>query len=155
MEKILLNISLVAVLTALFRMLAPEKMFKKQISLLISCFFITSAAFFITGGSFDFSGISKAFTANGGYVDFSNQYSQQTKREIASAMSDRVTALLDSYGIAPRQIYITVNISDTLCISISEIRLVFDSESSRIAEQAQQIVKAEVGDEIEVSIEYI
>lgn len=154
MEKILLNVSLVAILTAVFKMLAPEKMFRKQISLLISCFFITSAAFFVTGGSFDFSSVSKAFTASGGYVDFTDRYSDQTKREIAKEMSDRITQLLDSYGIIPEQIYITVNISDTLCISISEIKLVFDPINSKAAEKAQQIVKAEVGDEITVSIEY-
>ncbi|MCL2077095.1 MAG: stage III sporulation protein AF [Oscillospiraceae bacterium] len=159
MREILLNISLVAVATALFRLLVPENNFKKQISFLISCFFITAVISFITGGGFgnlDAAGLANnfdnlKFNDAEQFVDFTEQTVSQRKRAIAEELSGRVRELLAENDIYPSKIYVIVNISGLYSISINEIKLVLppDGDFTR----ASALVEKEVGTGVKVTIE--
>jgi len=153
MKEILLNICLVAVGTALFKMLIPENSMKKQIGFLISCFFITALISFIKGGEWDVKGIDfdGGNTGYTDYVDFSQQVNADRKREIAAEMSARIRETLELKEIYPFKIYVIVNISGLYSISISEIKLVLPPDGDFA--EASALVEKEVGPGIKVSIE--
>ncbi|MCL1823157.1 MAG: stage III sporulation protein AF [Oscillospiraceae bacterium] len=153
MRAILLNICMVAAATALFRLLVPENGFKKQISFLISCFFITAVISFISNAEQNFKELEPSinFESNSSFIDFSGQTTAERKRAIAEEMSERVRAVLLQNGIEPSKIYIIVNISDTYSISINEIRLVLKPEDDFT--QASALVEKEVGPDIKVIFE--
>lgn len=158
MREIILNICLVAIATALFKMLVPESGFKKQISFLISCFFITAAVSFITGGNAELEQFGRDFgvifgKADTSYkiTDFSEQTLKEQKRAIGEQVSARVREVLEKADIFPLRIYVIVNISDNYSISINEIKLVLPPDSNLI--QASALIEKEVGSDIKVTIE--
>ncbi|MCL2693625.1 MAG: stage III sporulation protein AF [Oscillospiraceae bacterium] len=153
MREILLNICIVAVAAALFKMLVPDNSFKKQIGFLISCFFITSVVSFVTSGRHEFGGLSDIadVTIEGGFTDFTEQTLAQRKQAIAGELSSRVRQTLEENGIEPVKIYVIVNISGLYSISINEIKLVLppDGDFAR----ASALVEKEVGRNIKVTFE--
>ena len=153
MREILLNISIVAVATALFRLLIPENSFKKQIGFLISCFFVTAVVSFITGGKWSVPEISDnlKFGSGGQYVDFTEQSVALKKREIGDELSGRVREVLAGNDIYPSKIYVIVNISEFNSISINEIKLVLPPDGDFA--EASALVEKEVGAGVKVTIE--
>jgi hypothetical protein len=152
MREILLNISMIAVATALFKMLVPENSFKKQIGFLIACFFITATVSLITGTELDlgdFPGVESGSESR--FTDFSEQTTQQRKRAIAEELSGRVNETLALAGIYPSKIYVIVNISGLYSISINEIKLVLPPESDLT--RASALVEKEVGEGIKVTFQ--
>jgi len=149
MREILLNICLVAIACALFKMLVPENGFKKQIGFLVSCFFITAVISFVTGGSFDFEGVS--FDGGGNFTDFSEEVTTERKRAIAEELSGRVREMLAEQEIFPSKIYVIVNISGMYSISINEIKLVLPPSADFT--RASALVEEEVGAGIKVTFE--
>ncbi len=150
MTHLLLNISLVAILTALFRMLIPDNTLKKQISFFISCFFISAVFSFVTG-SVETDDMSDLLTPQTSYVDFSRTYIDSVGENAAKNMSYKIKSLLGEYGIYPEQVYVIVNISDNMSISIVKTELVFAEESADMADFAVELVKRNVGDDIQVA----
>lgn len=151
MREVLLNICLTAVAVSLFKMLIPENTFKKQINFLISCFFIVSVIFFISGGNYDISALQETLRQENTYVDFSEEITKERRREISEKMTERVKEVLAEEEIYPKKIYIIVNISGIYSISINEIKLVLSDEDD--FQKASELVEREVGKSIKVSIE--
>jgi hypothetical protein len=152
MRVIILNICFIAVATALFRMLVPENSFKKQISFLISCFFITAVISLITNSDLDFdefTGIE--FGTESNYIDFTEQTTSARKRAIGEEVAARVRTVLEAEEIYPSKIYVIVNISGLYSISINEIVLVLLPDADFHA--ASVITEREVGRDIKVTIE--
>lgn len=149
MNDLLLNVAVIAIATALFRLLIPENTFKKQLSFLISCFFLSAVFFSVTNGQFDLDIGSLTKTTNE-YVDFSEQLREHTTRTIAEEMRKEVAALLAEKNITAEEIGIIVNISEVGSISISEIRLVLNEEKD--LSEAEKTLLESVGDEIAVSV---
>ncbi|MCL2108458.1 MAG: stage III sporulation protein AF [Oscillospiraceae bacterium] len=154
-KEIILNICLVAVATALFRMLVPENNFKKQIGFLISCFFITAVVAFITGATPDLANLPDEFAVvfDGAerISDFTTQTTAQRKRAIGEEVAARVRGVLEENEIYPSEIRVVVNISGSYSISINEIRLVLPPGSDML--RASALVEGEVGDGIKVTID--
>ncbi|MCL2638522.1 MAG: stage III sporulation protein AF [Oscillospiraceae bacterium] len=152
MRAILLNICFVAAATALFRMLVPENSFKKQISFLISCFFITALISLVSGVNINFDEFkSVEFGTAAEFTDFSEQTTAARKRAIAEELSARVREVLEREEIYPSKIYVIVNISGLYSISINEIMLVLppDADFAR----ASALTEQTVGRDIKVTIE--
>jgi len=150
MREILLNICLVAVATALFRMLVPENSFRKQIGFLTACFFITAVISLVSGREAVFGDVSGVdFGTESKFIDFSEQTTKQRKQAIGEELSGRVREVLNRNGIEPSKIYVIVNISGLYSISINEIKLVLPPESDFI--KASAIVEKEVGEGIKVT----
>jgi len=152
MRELLLNISLVAIAAALFRMLIPESSFRKQVGFLIACFFITAVISLVTGADIDFGGTDGiSFSTESRITDFTGQTTAQRKRAIGEEVSGRVSELLAAHDIYPSKIYVIVNISDLYSISINEIKLVLppDADFGR----ASALVEREVGEGIQVTFE--
>jgi phenylpyruvate tautomerase PptA (4-oxalocrotonate tautomerase family) len=149
MREILLNISLVAIAAALFRMLVPENSFKKQISFLVACFFIMSVVSLVSGVEINLSEIEGVeFAPETKFIDFSEQTTAQRKRAIGEELSERVRDILNENGFYPSKIYVIVNISGLYSISINEIRLVLPPDSDFV--KASALVEKEVGKGISV-----
>jgi hypothetical protein len=152
MRVILLNICFIAAGSALFRMLVPENSFKKQISFLISCFFITAVVSLVRGVNIDFDSFDGVeFGEQASYIDFTEQTTSARKRAIAEEMSLRVRGVLEAEEIYPSKIYVIVNISGLYSISINEILLVLpgDADFSR----ALALTQRAVGRDIKVTAE--
>ena len=154
MREILLNISLVAIASALFKMLIPENSFKKQIGFLVACFFVTSVMAQITGGDFELGNLD-LITFSGEnesrFTDFSEQTTAYRKRIIADEMGARIREVLEQNGIEPSKIYVIVNISGLYSISINEIKLVLPYDADLVL--ASSLVEKEVGAGIKVTID--
>ena len=155
MREIILNICIIAIATALFKMLVPDNSFKKQIGFLISCFFITAVISFITGANPGFAEIKGDFNVAFGsetakIADYSGMTLNAQKRAIGEEVSARVRDILQQNNIYPTEIYVIVNISDSLSISINEIKLVLPPDSDLILTSA--LVEKEAGDGIKVTI---
>lgn len=152
MNNILLDISVTAIITAVFKLLVPEEQCGKQIKLLISCFFIVMVMNVLRDNSFliDFESIINSET---NYNDYSVTFERQTADETANQLRKQIKAHLSSENIFPQKIYIDINILEGNSISISEIRLVFDDITDEKAERAVRMTEECVGDEIKVTLE--
>ena len=100
MREMILNISLVAIATAIFRMIMPDSSLKKQIAFLAACFFALSAVNICKNGGVDLSALTEAFRNEGGYVDFSAEEYRITRMKVAEGLSERLKEIL------PRKKYI-------------------------------------------------
>lgn len=152
MNNILFNISITAIITAVFKMLVPEEHCGKQIKLLISCFFIVTVINILQNNSsaIDFDSIIKTDTS---YNDYSITFEKQTADETANQLRAEIKKQLSAENIFPEKIYIDINISESKSISINEIRLVFDDITGETAERAVKITEESVGNEIKVTLE--
>ena len=153
MKETILEIALVAIATGIFKLLLPESTFKKQIAFLTACFFLLSCISFFKNSSWDFSDISDTFRQNGAYVDYSVEAYRMTQNEIASALAKDIGDLLAENEIPTQEIRVIVDISSSYSISIKQVRLAFSLKDADYAAFAEELVKKEVGDEIEVVTE--
>ncbi|MCM1053953.1 MAG: hypothetical protein NC394_00380 [Bacteroides sp.] len=153
MRETILGIALVAVAAGVFKLLSPENSFKKQLAFLTSAFFLLSCVSLFKGSGADFSEISDAFRAEGGYVDFSAEAYQLTEREIASNMRKELEAVFEENEIFCDEIYVIIDISSSYSISIKQVRLAFSANNAVNTAKAEALVKKEVGDEIEIVTE--
>lgn len=152
MKDILMNIAISAILSGLFKLLLPENGMKKQINLLIACFFLSSVVFFISNGDVSFITEAKNLNERGGYVDFTSEYTLHTQKEVANALGKKVTLLLEENKIRLKEIRVNVHISDTNSISINEILLVLYQSDENDPELIRSIVREKVGDKIQITI---
>ena len=153
MKETILEIALVAIATGIFKLLLPESTFKKQIAFLTACFFFLSCISFFKSSSWDLSEISDALRQNGAYVDYSVEAYRMTQNEIASALAEDIGGLLAENKIPVQEIRVIVDISSSYSISIKQVRLAFSIKDADYAAFAEELVKKEVGDEIEVVVE--
>lgn len=153
MKETLLEIALAAIATGVFRILLPENSFKKPIAFLTACFFLLSCISFFRNNSWDFSDISDALRQDGAYVDYSVEAYRLTQNEIASALAEDIGELLTENEIHAEEIHVIVDISSSYSISIKQVRLAFSLKDADYAAFAEELVKKEVGDEIEVIVE--
>lgn len=153
MKETILGIALVAIATGVFRLISPESGFKNQIAFLISAFFLLSCVSLIKGGGADFSAITEAFKTKGGYVDFSAEAYQMTEKEIAVNLRKKIEKLLSDNKIFCDEISVIIDISSSYSISIKQVRLAFSADNADNTTKAEELVKKEVGDEIEVITE--
>lgn len=147
-----MNIAITAILCGLFKLLLPENGMKKQINLLIACFFLSSIVYFVTNGNVTFISDAKSILDQGGYVDFTSQYTIQTQNEIANELARQIRAYLQEKDVRLKEIRINVHISDTNSISINEILLVLYQADENDPEQVRSFVQEKVGDQILVTI---
>lgn len=152
MNEILLNISITAIITAVFKMLVPDERNGKQVKILLSCFFIISVmnAF---RDNVKIGEISDIFSIDTTYNNYEVVLEKQTADEAANTMRARIREELLKENIVPEKIYIDINISENQSISFNEIRLVFNDVSMETAERAVKITERCVGYEIKVSLE--
>lgn len=153
MKETVLGIAMVAIATGVFKLLAPESSFKKQIAFLISAFFLLSCASLMSGSNIDFSAIEEAFRTEGGYVDFSVEAYRMTEKEIALSLKKKIEALLTENKIFCDEIQVIIDISSSYSISIKQVRLAFSANNADNTAIAEELVKKEVGDDIEVITE--
>lgn len=153
MQETVLGIALVAVATGIFKLISPENSFKKQIAFLTSAFFLLSCVSLIKNSDLDFSGTIEAFRQEGGYVDFSVEAYEMTEREIASQIGKKIDALLQENKIFCDEIRVIIDISSSYSISIKQVRLAFSVNNADHAAAAEQLVKKEVGEKIEIVTE--
>ena len=152
MNNSIFEISVIAVITAIFKMLVPEERQGKQIKLLISCFFIVTVLNLFD--NFPELNIIDEFVNTGiKYNDYSVIYEKQTADEIANQLRKKIFNELKKVDIHPEKIYIDINISESSSISISKIRLVFTDKNSYEAERAVKITEMFTGYEILVEAE--
>jgi Cu/Ag efflux pump CusA len=142
MKEVLLNICLVAAAAGIFKLLAPERIFKSQISFLISCFFIVSVITIISQGKYEFSEIAKIKTPD--IADFSNQMLIEEKNAVASEIEKRLTEKLKENGVSVKKITVNINISPENRISISDIKVVLENENEEERTLADKIIKEEL-----------
>lgn len=154
MKETILGIAFTAISTGIFRHLCPESSFKKQISLLISSFFILSCISFIKDGTEKFTEISDVFAERGAYADFSDEAYRMTQEEIAHKLEEVISEKLKENQILCDEIHVIVDISSEYSISIKQVRLAFAVDNTDYAAAAEALVKKEVGNEIEVVIEF-
>lgn len=152
MNEILLNISITAIITAVFRLLVPDERQGKQIRLLLSCFFIISVLS-IFKNDVSIGEIKDIFSIDTSYNNYDITLRKQTADEAANELRSRIKSELKKENIEPEKIYIDINISEYSSISFNEIRLVFNDVSSEAAERAVKITEKCVGNEIRVSLE--
>ncbi len=152
MNEILLNISITAIVTAVFRLLVPDERQGKQIRLLLSCFFIISVLS-IFKNDVSIGEIKDIFSIDTSYNNYDITLRKQTADEAANELRSRIKSELKKENIEPEKIYIDINISEYSSISFNEIRLVFNDVSSEAAERAVKITEKCVGNEIRVSLE--
>lgn len=152
MNEIFLNISITAIITAVFRLLVPDEHKGKQVRLLLSCFFIISVLN-IFRNDVSIGKVEEIFSIDTSYKDYSVILEKQTADETANALREKIRAELNKENINPEKIYIDINISEKSSISFNEIRLVFNDISSDAAERAVRITEKCVGNEIRVSLE--
>ena len=153
MKETILEIALAAIATGMFKLLLPDSTFKKQIAFLTACFFLLSCISFFRNSVWDFSEISDTLRQNGAYVDYSAEAYRLTQNEIAQSLAEDINDLLTENEIHPQEIRVIVDISSSYSISIKQVRLAFSLKDADYAAFAEELVKKEVGDEIEVIVE--
>ena len=153
MKETILEIALAAIATGLFKLLLPDSGFKKQIAFLTACFFLLSCISFFRNSSWDISALSDALRQEGAYVDYSAEAYRLTQNEIAQALAEDIGGLLTENEIPAEEIRVIVDISSSFSISIKQVRLAFSLKDADCAAFAEELVKKEVGDEIEVIVE--
>ncbi len=153
MKEVLLSVCVTAILTAVYKTLAPTDKFGAQIKLLTACFFTVSVIGAVDGAValFDLSDIMNADTS---YNDYSVQFTKMTADETANELRRAISEKLAAEGITPENIYIDVNISDKGSISISEIKLVFGKGDYAVySERAVVLARRLVGTGIKITAE--
>ncbi len=153
MKETILGIALVAIATGIFKLLCPDSSFKKQIAFLTAAFFTLSCISLFKGNDENFSGISEAFRQKNAYVDFSEEAYKMTQDEITNKLKERIEELLAENKIFCKEIRLVVDISSYYSISIKQIRLAFAAQDAEKAKAAAELIKNEVGGEIEVITE--
>ena len=153
MKETILEIALAAIATGIFKLLLPDSSFKKQIAFLTACFFLLSCISFFRNNDWDFSEISDTFRQEGAYVDYSVEAYRLTQNEIAQALAEDMGDLLSENEIPVQEIRVIVDISSSYSISIKQVRLAFSLKDADYAAFAEELVKKEVGDDIEVIVE--
>ena len=153
MKETVLQIALAAIATGIFKLLLPESSFKKQIAFLTACFFLLSCISFFRSNSLELSEISDTLRQNNAYVDYSAEAYRMTQNEIAQALADDISDLLSENEIPVQEIRVIIDISSSYSISIKQVRLAFSLKNADCAAFAEELVKKEVGDEIEVVVE--
>lgn len=153
MQETVLGIALVAIAAGIFKLISPENSFKKQIAFLTSAFFLLSCVSLIKGNDLDFSEMTESFRQEGGYVDLSVEAYEMTEREIASNIAKNIDAILQENEIFCDEIRVIIDISSSYSISIKQVRLAFSVNNADYAAAAEQLIKKEVGEKIEIVIE--
>lgn len=153
MQETVLGIALVAIAAGIFKLISPENSFKKQIAFLTSAFFLLSCVSLINGNDLDFSEMTESFRQEGGYVDLSVEAYEMTEREIASNIAKNIDALLQENEIFCDEIRVIIDISSSYSISIKQVRLAFSVNNADNAAAAEQLIKKEVGEKIEIVTE--
>lgn len=153
MRETLLGIALVAVATGIFKLLCPESGFKKQIGFLVAAFFLLSCASLLKNNNMSFEEISDSLRYEGAYVDFSAEAYRMTQNELAARMAADLKEKLSEEKILCDEIRVVIDISSSYSISIKQVRLAFSVENSGYAAAAEELVKKEVGDQIEIITE--
>ena len=153
MKETVLEIALAAIATGIFKLLLPDSSFKKQIAFLTACFFLLSCISFVRNSTWDFSQISASLRQEGAYVDYSLEAYRLMQNEIAQALAEDINDLLTENEIPVQEIRVIVDISSAYSISIKQVRLAFSLKDADCAAFAEELVKKEVGDEIEVIVE--
>lgn len=149
-NRALLNICIIAVALCLFKMIIPENFAKKQVDFLVSCFFLASIAFLLTGAGINFDYDTAFSFKETAYADFDESYTKAREQALQKELSYTLKTILEKERIFPEEILISVNISDKYSISINEIRLVFVAEEL-MATNTDVSEIAEVGDISEVA----
>lgn len=152
MNEILIEISVAAIITAIFKILVPGDTHKEQMKLIISCFFIITAINIFTENT-DISEIKDIFRTDITYNDYSVDFERQIAEKTADNLRSKLLAEMEKEQIKPDKIYIDINISDNSSISISKIRLVFPDIKSSEAERAVEITEKCTGNEITIELE--
>lgn len=153
MRETLLGIALVAVATGIFKLLCPDSGFKKQIGFLVAAFFLLSCASLLKKSNMSFGEISDSFRYEGAYVDFSAEAYRMTQNELAARTAAALKEKLSQEKILCDEIRVVIDISFSYSISIKQVRLAFSLENSGYAAAAEELVKKEVGDQIEIITE--
>ena len=117
MTKILLDVSVAAIITAILKIMIPGDKYRDQIKLLISCFFIVTIINSLTN-NINVVEINNIFETKSSYNDYSKILEEQTADETANALRKKLITELEKENIKPEKIYIDVNISEKYGISI-------------------------------------
>lgn len=152
MTKILLDVSVAAIITAILKIMVPGDKYRDQIKLLISCFFIVTTINSLTN-NINIVEINNIFETKSSYNDYSKILEEQTADETANVLRKKLITELEKENIKPEKIYIDVNISEKYGISISKIKLVFEDTNTFAAERAVDITEKYTGNEIIVELE--
>ena len=153
MRETVLGIALIAIATGVFRLISPENSFKNQIAFLIAAFFLLSCVTLFSKNSVDFSAIKDAFKADGNYVDFSDEADRMIENEIKNNLEKKIEGLLADNEIFCDEISVIIDISSSDSISIKQVRLAFSIDNAYYTAKAEELVKKEVGNAIEVITE--
>lgn len=153
MKETILEIALAAIATGIFKLLLPDSSLKKQIAFLTACFFLLSCISFFRNNDWDIDQFSASLRQEGAYVDYSAEAYRLTQNEIASALAEDIKDLLTRHEIPAEEIRVIVDISSAYSISIKQVRLAFFLKDADYAAFAEELVKKEVGDDIEVVVE--
>lgn len=153
MKEVVLGIGLTAIATGIFKLICPESSFKKQIGFLIASFFLLSCLSLINSEKMNFSAISDSLREKGAYVDFTEETYNMTVQEIANKLAEDLEEKLKENKIFCKEIRVIIDISSAYSISIKQVRLAFTADNADSAEAAEELVKKEVGDEIEIVTE--
>ncbi len=153
MRDTLLGIALVAVATGIFKLLCPDSGFKKQIGFLVAAFFLLSCVSLLKNNSMNLEKISESLRYEGAYVDFSAEAYRMTQNELAARMAESLEARLSEKKFLCDEISVVIDISSSYSISIKQVRLAFSAENAGYAAAAEELVKKEVGDKIEIITE--
>lgn len=154
MNEIFFDISITAIVSALFKMIIPGKKNGNQVKMIISCFFILTVINSVKG-NITFAGIRDILDTEITVNNYSDVLTEKTADEIANALREKIKAELEKENIEFEKIYIDINISENSSISINEIRLVFKDIATEDAKRAVVITEKCTGDEIKVSLEEI
>ncbi len=153
MKEMVVSVCAAAIITAIYKAIAPTEKFGAQIKLLTACFFLLSAVSAVSGlnSAWDLSDI---IIPDGSYNDYSVQFGEQVSGETAAVLRREIAEMLAGENIFPEKIYTDTHISDNGSISINEIKLVFDKEDYALqAEYACVLVRRLVGTSIKVTAE--
>ncbi len=153
MNEVLFSVCAASMLTAIYRYFAPTDKFAAQVKLLLACFFVLTVIGAVSG-AYDRLDLPDIAQADGAYNDYTVQIKSMTARETAENLRKTIRERLAEKDIRPEKIYIDVNISDTDCISISEVRLVFTAdEYDANAKRAVVLVRRMTGTDVAVTAE--
>lgn len=153
MKEVLFSICVTAVITAVYKMIAPTEKFGSQIKLLVSCFFILSVIGAVSGTGIT-GDLLKVPEPDTLYNDYSVQINRMTADETAKNMKRIIGEKLSAENIFPEKIYVDINISSGGSISISEIKLVFDRQGYELyAARAVTITRQCTGAAVKVTAE--
>ena len=144
-----LGICILAVAAGLLRMLIPTEKYRSQITFVIACIFsiclVNAVTDIIPSINFETGVVDVP------QVDFSDKLSEQARVTAAKAVREKVEQLLTDKNFDFSKVYVVAHIDGAFCISITEVELVFDTDTDDdyIAD-AVSLVQAAVGNDITV-----